>query len=833
MIRQRYMNWLLCGTTFLGLLLSTVSRAEDAPKQSRTDSLGDPLPEAALLRLGTQRFHHPSSVVDLGLSPDEKTVVTIGSRQLIAWERSTGKELWRTRPGRLGVELPSASYGIRGVAFSSDSTQFYTPGRLNQLIIWDVASGTSETLSFEGKLPYFEAAGEADQFVNSKSIDVTQDGEKFAVGCAGGVTVCDLKGGVLFEVKNQPKGPLTFGRDRLTFGGHYSYGRFSPDEKLLAVVSSDSPEEVQLYDAVTGKAVRRIKLTSRLVRLAFSPDSKQIVATERDIAARLYEVASGKEVWSYKIEPNTNAESYMCGVAYSPDAKLIAACTPVGSNYDIRLLDAKSGKEVGKLSGHVWKPWTLAFTSDSKVLISSGWDGAVRQWDVGSRKQLALPRGVRASAAVTASPDGRTLAYVDHSGTIRLVDPKSAKELRTIGLPDTTYSQLEFSPNGLWLAGGGTFKDKVHVAIWDLKNDQVVYRWDWPKGNDPHSKVEALSFRPNGKQLAAAVFRQSSAYLWDLTSGQQIAHFKHPSVYGLSFSPDGETLATAGWDSIVRFWDTGAGEKRREFNVADGLKDKGDHRMYTVCFAPTGGVLATAHLDGKVRIWNATDLTLVKEFEVKGRFIYGSICFSPDGALLATGSMGGKVELWDPLTGELVWDAGKHENRVYTVAFGADNRTLVSGGRDGVCYLWDLRPRGEHPERELEALWKDLSGDGAAAYRAMWAMAEKPDRSTALIRKKLGPVATVMDLDHITVGLSVEDAVRRKRLAKLLAARNEKTELAIVVKRAISLLRQFGTADAAEVLKELATINPNGDVGRLATRALEQMPEEQQADETR
>ena len=82
--------------------------------------------------------------------------------------------------------------------------------------------------------------------------------------------------------------------------------------------------------------------------------------------------------------------------------------------------------------------------------------------------------------------------------------------------------------------------------------------------------------------------------------------------------------------------------------------------MYTVCYAPAGGVIATAHLDEKVRIWDAQEMTLLKEFEVSGSFSYGTMCFSPDGSLLATGSSSGSVEVWDPLTGEVVWDVGKH-----------------------------------------------------------------------------------------------------------------------------------------------------------------------------
>ena len=64
-----------------------------------TDALGDPLPTAARLRLGTLRFRHPSSVVDLALSKDEKTVVSVG-------DETFGSDSTRHSGGqRLGGEI--------------------------------------------------------------------------------------------------------------------------------------------------------------------------------------------------------------------------------------------------------------------------------------------------------------------------------------------------------------------------------------------------------------------------------------------------------------------------------------------------------------------------------------------------------------------------------------------------------------------------------------------------------------------------------------------------------------------------------------------------------
>lgn len=829
------------------------SLPDPLPEQSRTDSLGDLLPDGARLRLGTLRFRHPSTVIELALSPDEKTIATIGSRELIVWDVSTGKKRWGAGVRIHGIMLPGAAYGIRALAFTSDSSRFYTPGGHNEVIVWDVSSGHSEVVSLTDVLEVTKANQPPTRvFGVVRAVDVTPDGQRLAVGSTHGMAVCDAKGQVQFAIPNKPEAPVEVGgmnRDRLMFGGHYSFGSFSPDGKTLAVVTSDSPEEIRLFDSETGQELRRFKLKSRLVRLAFSPDGKRIVTTERDIAVRLYAIDSGKQIWSFEIKPTTTAESYTSAVAYSPDAKLIAACAPIGSDYDIYLLDAATGKAVGRLSGHTWKPWALAFTADSTMLYSSGWDGAVRRWDVSTRQQLAPPEGVRATAVTAASPDGQTLAYEDDSGTIHLVDAKDAKELRQLELPGTQYSQLTFSPDGRYLAGGGTSGEKVHVAVWDVSDGEVVHRWDWPKGRDPHSSVNSLCFTPDGRRLAGAVFRQSSVFLWDLTIGLQIAQLQHEEVYGLSFSPDGETLATAGWDKVLRFWETDTAELHREINLADDVGNARDLRMYTVCYAPAGGLIATAHLDGTVRIWDATAATLRNTFQVDGRFVYGAISFSPDGSWLATGSMDGRVVVWDPLTAERMWDVGQHQSYVYTVSFGRDNRALLSGGDDGVCYLWDLQPGQYRSRTDLRGVWEDLArGNGPAAFRAMCVLTAMPDRAVTLLAKNVRPgdISTnsdrvrewIVDLDSsepatreaaraslASVGSVAAEPLRRASVEnappertsylKKLLARVEAIEM--TERRAASLLAKLGTPRARRLLKGWASQDPNGALGRSST----------------
>lgn len=697
-------------------LLQVGAFAQD--ETQRVDYLGDPLPEGAVLRLGSVRFS-PGSTNDSILSADDQVVVSLGS-QTCGWDATTGKRLWTLEVKRDQFETAfmtsAASYGFQPMVRMPKSDRLLLPSGNGQFQFIDFRSGQSED-AFKVKTR-----------TQICSVDVNRDETLFAVGTPKDLIVCDANGVAKFTIENKPAIPIdksADSEDRLKFGGEFSYARFSPDGGRLVLVNSEKPKTLQVLDPQLGSELKSIATTDRVVRFAFAPGGRLLATTERDIAARLYDLESGTMVWERVFSPPGRDERYTTDVYFSPLENLLAVGTAIGEDQRIHLLDPANGETVGTLTGHTWKPWRVNFSSDGKRLYSTGWDGVIRVWDVQQRAQIRAENSERASSVCTLTQDGRLLAYGDDSGKIHVVDSQSGNKLRTIHVEGFSFAQLAFAADNKTLAAGGSATASIAVFVWNLEQDEPLHRWEWPKGRDVHASITSMSLTPDGKRLAAAVFRQSKCFVFDLPSNRQVAELSHRRLYGLGMHPDGEQLVTAGWDSMVRVWSVNTGEVTHERKHE--LLQKGDTRMYGVKFSPDQQRIATLNMSGSVSILDL-ELNALREITLSRSPVYDCFAFSKNGLWLAVGEMGGGATVVDVHSGEQLWVHKCHDNSIYNIEFGPDDRTLLTGGSDGVNYVWDLSQTAKSAEADANDIAANLwSTDGRSAFDAFQYLASRPE----------------------------------------------------------------------------------------------------------
>jgi Tol biopolymer transport system component len=133
------------------------------------------------------------------------------------------------------------------------------------------------------------------------------------------------------------------------------------------------------------------------------------------------------------------------------------------------------------------------------------------------------------------------------------------------------------------------------------------------------SRINAVSFSPNGKTIASAL-EDNTVKLWSVDGTPPKTLTGHSrAVNGVSFSPDGKTIASASDDGTVKLWSVD-GTLLESVNYSNAV--------YAVSFSPDGQTIASAGADKTVTLLQLdnTFLTTLRGHRNKVR----GVSFSPD-----------------------------------------------------------------------------------------------------------------------------------------------------------------------------------------------------------
>jgi WD40 repeat protein len=374
---------------------------------------------------------------------------------------------------------------------------------------------------------------------------------------------------------------------RVTGGGSVVEGRFNATGSLLA--ASDVFGTVRLWEARTGRPLSA-PLAGEF-RFGFGPGADEFIYLGKGGRLRLARLDGGGEF--RKLPHALPAAEPTAGYypLFLPGGSVLLAGMFGGSG-GVAAWDAATGEVLPPPR----RPWLLPLQFDpSGALIAEEEPGLCRWpaqaapaepglWRFGPPERIPREKLERALMAGCGA-NGRVVAISTQDGAAVLFWGENPRRVPLKPHPGVAYCAV--SPDGRWVATGGSNGVSPLVKVWEAETGQLIR--ELPVAG-AYSNV---GFSPDGRWLAT---NGSGLRLWQVGTWQE-----GPRLGGLSFafSPDGGVLAVEGDEGAVRLIDPDTGRELARLTAPDEVVSK------PRCFSPDGTRLVVAGSQGpELFIWD-------------------------------------------------------------------------------------------------------------------------------------------------------------------------------------------------------------------------------------
>tara|TARA_R110002049_G_scaffold2750_9_gene22396 strand:+ start:73715 stop:75799 length:2085 start_codon:yes stop_codon:yes gene_type:complete len=627
-----------------------VFEVDPVDKDQPTDCYGDPLPFAAVARLGTIRFRHHEQIRSVDYTPDGRYMVS-GSfdGRICVWDAISGKKMRSSQN--------PAEYVFRS-AISADG-RFIGATRRDMKNLWveNLANG--------------ERVFEVSQRVTNDALALSPVGTVIASAFwdqelrARQLRVWDFEHNILLH----------------TFPATPHSCEFSPDGKLLAAITRkegmfvwDLESGDERWSRAYGDVPDRV--------LAFAPDAQTLaLGNFKDV--RLLDIESGKLLRTIEFE-NWWGRYAVDTLSFSSDGKRLAVGVRVEKgDAKIAIFDVGSGERVSFLSGHHKAVNELSFSPDDQTLASCGGDNLVRRWDTKTWEEKAAVVGYSMPvSSVAFHSHDRTLVSRSDDGSVWRWDLTTAKVQKKFG-----ERPLAFSPDGSIMV-----KEDKGLRICDAITGATIHDLGWFPGLS--LGASAVAFSPDGEFLAVDVLR-GQVKVWNTEKGDLIHTLSgnRNGISDLTFSPDVTMLAAVGgaydsnahYDDTIQVWDVLSGQ------LVQSIPQNEAGNCVCLTFIPGSKRIAVGRSAKRetIEIWDAQSGKLVNQMRGNPGSVQ-TIAVSRDGTTLGSAGSNGAIEFWDCQHGHRLAELSGHLGGVQSLAFSPDGTELASGGDDTTVLIWNV-----------------------------------------------------------------------------------------------------------------------------------------------
>ena len=491
---------------------------------------------------------HPEAIIDVAFSPDGSRLATAGIDGLRVWNL--------TPPGDLLLHRRQGEF-IQAVVFSPQGSRLASLNNNGVLEVHDLKSEKSWYAKvLNDALPVFSPDGEQVAVGDNRYKILLYDSTsgKLTKELSGHTNIVSQISYVeqnLFSCSTDGTSrlwDLSSGKDILIFRGHASpIERFAFNLKDRVLATTDWEGTVRVWDF-------SVLNSDWIFGWQLSPKGELLATVTRDQTLRVLDLASKRVLYS------KSGLNPLCPPVFDPGGKLLAGST----GKEVKLWDSRTGKYMDSLS-HLSEVENLSFSANSRYLATASKNGLVCIWEFDKDMNLSsyksryeLVHSYGYVNGIAFSPDSEILATSGFDSIVRLWSVSTGKQLKQLPGHKSIVMSVSFSPDGSRLASASL--DNT-VKIWDLTPKQELLDStvsDWTKELLTISRhnhgVGSVVYDWKGERLATTS-RDLTVRIFDARSGKELVayHFPH-GVHSVEFSPDGTHLVIGGYHNELYFY---------------------------------------------------------------------------------------------------------------------------------------------------------------------------------------------------------------------------------------------------------------------------------------
>jgi WD40 repeat protein len=300
--------------------------------------------------------------------------------------------------------------------------------------------------------------------------------------------------------------------------------------------------------------------------------------------------------------------------------------------------------------GHTGTIFSVAVSSDGRYALSGGDDTSIKLWNLETGHEIRTFRGHTGNVVdIVISNDSKWAASIANNDySVRLWDLDTGKSLGVLNHKRSIQS-IALSPDERFLLTGGDT-----LILWNLGTSKIEQEFNI-------TAVASVAFSANGKHVVTGG-DNGSVMLWDIDSGNLLKTFRHKkAVSAVAFRPTKDQIISGSFDHTINLWDINSGGLIKSLNNESAVQDLSVSSDGRYIVSGSSGVRdkTSGSKIKQLRIWdfeNFSNITLPRSDQ----------------------------EHTAPKIG-----------RVYAVAFISDTNKIISGGRNKLLAIWDVKSKEE------------------------------------------------------------------------------------------------------------------------------------------